>query len=667
MGRGDVLEIVVGDAKMKRAFIVFQWLVTAALLVLFVWGVLQPPPPPRYNPTLWRNWDGFSVVSYSGVPRDSYGRYVNKERLAEHFAALKAAGFNTIRPEDAREFLAGRAPLPAKALMILFEGGRKDSFIAATPLLRKNGFIATYGVPSGLTEKWGSFYVRKADIGKLADMEHWSLASMGHAAIHPIPVDDAGSRKGFLTHRKWLDDRAESDDELRARITNDYARAAALITREAGAPPVAFIAPYQPGGPWRAVEEDALVANGIGLEFHSGIAFMRNEGSFNGPGTNPRDLTRFNAGGEISGAELVMRLNAALPRSAAVEGVGDPANDWFTIGPARAMAGKIIASTGGRAWLQGTSGWSDFEVNTKVRRWTTNVLAAVYVRYTSPGSYVRVAIASDVIRVQERIGTRMQTLAQHTVTDPARIEHTLKFLVKGNRAWVTVDGELIGGNPVPLTFATARGATGLSSDRGNTELTDFSARPISAVYAFATHEAVPHLGADVVAYMPSWFQAGVRTRFLSEVSRADALIAGARGIETIPVVLNVTNVAGDAATALGRMIASTLSPPATKTLIRTIALRGANLETAAQLEALDYKVLFILTPPEAVKLADEQPTAFFNRSVLLDCAEDALIHLAVRHLLRVCSTDRIVVCGDVQPPLPRGIGTARQFIPEAKP
>lgn len=655
-----------GDAQMRRAFDIFQWIVSTALLALFAWGVLQRPPPPERDTTRWRNWDGFCAISYSGVPRESYDRYISKEGLDEHFAALKAAGFHTITPDDAADFLAGRAPLPENALLILFEGGRKDSFIAATPLLRKHGFVATYGVPTGLTERWGSFYVRSGDIGKLADMDHWTIASMGHEAYGTVPVDAAGKKKGFLTHQKWLGDRTEDQHEVRTRITNDYARAAALIAREAARPAAAYIAPYQFGGPWRAADEPALRANNVGIENHARIAFMRNEGAYNGPGTDPRSLTRLNAGGQISPDELVKKLKASLPRPLPVERITDTDRTWHTIGPARATEGSVVASITGRAWLQGTAGWTDLEVATRVERRTTNVLGAIYVRYTSPESYLRVVIGSDLVRVQERIGARMQTLAQQPPADPARTEHELHIRAKGNRAWITVDGELIGGNPVPLTFATARGAIGLTSDHGNTTLTNFSARPIHALHALAKDFAhIPtNLHDSVVAYLPAWFRAGVRTRNLAAETRTDALLAGARGIETIPVVLDATNVTGEAAAALGRMIAASLDTPSTRLLIRTVALRGANLETATLLEERGYKILFILAPAEAAELARTKPAALHNRSVLLECGRSEGEHrAAVRALLRVTSTDRVIVCGALPGTLPPGLGTAQLFLP----
>jgi hypothetical protein len=653
---------------MKRAFVLFQWIVFIALVGVFAWGVGRKAPPPDYDPASWNNWDGFCAISFSGVPplRDSH--YVNKEGLEEDFAALKQAGFHTIKPEDAAAFLAGRAPLPQNALLILFEGGRKDSFIAATPLLRKYGLVATYGVPAGLTEKWGSFYVRKGDVHRLAGDTHWSFASMGRNAMDLIRTSEEGEKKPFLTHRLWRGGRAENDAELRARIADDCKRASSMIEHEAGRKTVAYIAPYQIGGPWSDTDEATVRANVYSIEQHHEIAFMRHEGPFNPATTGPRNLTRLHVGGDLTGDELVKSLRGSMPRKEAVEGIHAAAREWITLGPARADGEKIVVGIRGRAWLQGTGGWSDLNVFARLHR-DRSAIPAVYVRYTGPDAYLRVSMDSDTIRVQERLGARMQTLASQKIAHPDRTGNDVEIRAKGNRAWVTVDGDLIGGAPVPLTDATGCGAIGITSEGGNTTLTDFSAKPLASIFAFAQSAAqIPEAKRPAVtAILPVWYRAPEQAQ-LDDLQRRTAIIAGTGGIETIPIVEFSTNLNAVTADAYSRQIASTLEDPATQALVHRVALRGYAPELASALSRRGLGVVLILPPAEAQRIATAAAPALAGLSILIDAPEKnaaAESRAALEKLLHICSANRLIVTGGIARQLPFGVGTAVHF-PESR-
>jgi len=114
---------------MKKLSIALQWLVVAALAALALQPFIKGRPLPERQPETWRNWQGFMALSYAGVGIGAPETYPTPTRMAEQLAALHAAGYRTITPADALAFLEGRRPLPPKALLVLLEGGRKDSVV----------------------------------------------------------------------------------------------------------------------------------------------------------------------------------------------------------------------------------------------------------------------------------------------------------------------------------------------------------------------------------------------------------------------------------------------------------------------------------------------------------------------------------------------------------
>jgi hypothetical protein len=142
------------------------------------------------DPSTWKNWEGFYALSYTGLSKEEEGPYLTRQGFADHLTALREAGYVPLIPEDIVAFYRGEHPLPAKGVLILFEGGRKDSFLLGSPLLEKKGFIATMTVPTAFLESPSNFYLKKGDLKRLSRSPYWRLASMGHEAYkknHRLP------------------------------------------------------------------------------------------------------------------------------------------------------------------------------------------------------------------------------------------------------------------------------------------------------------------------------------------------------------------------------------------------------------------------------------------------------------------------------------------------
>ena len=468
---------------MKTISTSIQWLVVLAIAGFAAYPFLKGRPQPDRQPETWRSWQGFMALSYAGVGPGDPDVYPTPARLAEQLEALHAAGYRTITPADALAFLQGQAPLPRKALLLLFEGGRKDSVIHTAKPFRKTGFCGTLCLPTRALDSRGAFFLRRTDLRRVAKMNFWLFAGMGHEAIDEIPVGPGGAQGHFLTRRKWTPDGAESPDAFRQRIAADYAACADAIEKETGARPLAYVYPFADAGQGPESDPDALALNREQVEKHFRMAFVNARQPFNGPGRDPFDLSRLRVPGNLSGAELVWLLEQHAPRSGEA---GDLRNvdAWQIDGNARFNETGVEFDPDGPAWARGSDLWSDVEVQATVRI-TSHTVASIYARYASPKSFLRVTLSPAGIRLQENQGGRMRTL--HWQPDPLAdgVPVDVRLRVKGSRVWLWRGDEKLAG-PLPLAEPRRQGRVGVGSEAGPFQIDAFHATPLETVYAVAS-------------------------------------------------------------------------------------------------------------------------------------------------------------------------------------
>ncbi|MGD9611635.1 MAG: hypothetical protein AB7V22_01890 [Kiritimatiellia bacterium] len=474
---------------MKKLSLLVQWLVVLALAGLAAYPFIKGRPLPERRPKTWRGWQGFMVLSYAGIGEGSPEAYPTPERAAEQLVALHAAGYRTITPADALGFLEGRHPLPAKALLLLFEGGRKDSVIFTAKAFQKTGFAGTLAIPTRLLKARGGFFLRRGDLKRIAKMRTWSFAGMGHEAIDEIPAGPAGERGHFLTRRAWSDAGAESAADFRARVAADYARSREVLAPFAGAEPLAYVYPFADAGHGAEADPDAWTLNRDEVEKNFRLAFVHAHHPFNGPGADPYELNRWRVPGNLSGAELVWQLEQYAPRADAAGDLRE-VGAWQFDGGVRYSEAAVEFDPGAPAWARGSDNWADVEVEATLRL-AADAVASVYVRHASPKSFLRVTLAADGLRVQENLRGRLRTL--HWQPEPIAPGEpvAVRLRVKGPRAWLWRGAEAVAG-PLPLAERRRTGRVGLGADGGGFQVEAFRAAQIAAVYAVAADlESVP--------------------------------------------------------------------------------------------------------------------------------------------------------------------------------
>ncbi len=583
---------------MKRLSIILQWLVLAGLAAFVAVVVLRPAPRPDYTPDTWRNWEGITVLSYPGIARRDSPVYPSAKRIEAHLTALRDAGYRTVRPGDLRAFLEERAPLPDKALMLIFEGGRKEAFIRATPVLQRTGFMAVIAVPTRVMDQWGGFYLKRKDIARIVRLPQWQVGSMGHEAVSPVAGPDEPRRR-FLTHRGQLETGAlESADAFRGRILADYARSDAILTAAAGQPPQIYLYPFGDAGQSPGDDPLAESVNRDAVTRHFPLAFVGAERAFNGPGSDPWSLTRLRVPGDWTAERLLAELAASRPRRTPQTTLGTP-HDWSFERQAHLQDASLQLPTDAAAWLRGTETWSDIEIDATLHAGEAQGAASLYARRASPRSWVRVTVDGHGLRVQERLDDGLFTLISHKAEGLGTAGAPIRLRLRNNRAWVWLDQKPVAAN-LPLAPATRRGAVGLGSERDAARVSAFAARPLPSRWLLANSiRLVPEDKRDQVqAVLPNWFRAGAAPE-VAETARQDLMQAAVAGIRTLPLLSGGAALGETAARDWAAAVDDELARADLKPLTPVLAVEGPARALTIELRNRHYRVVHLLSAAEA--------------------------------------------------------------------
>jgi hypothetical protein len=579
----------------RSARVLLQWVVIAVAAALGIARLARPAPLPDYRPETWRAWDGFMAISYRAVTARQDGSCPSDRRLSEHLRALRDAGYHAIRPEDAARFLNGEAPLPDRAVLILFDGGgRKDTLLRATPVLRKTGMLATLGVQTRSTLTRNVLDLSRRELKRVARLPHWSLAGMGHDAASQIPVGPHDRRGRFLCRRVWHADAAEDDAAFASRLTADY-RESLTILASAGAHPAAYVYPFADPGTSPTADPLAASVNAACVRQFFKIAFTRATEPLNEAFADPYDLTRLPIPAEWTGERLVAELERYQRLDARMDGFADSRR--FAGQGLRIAAARLRMRQGGYAWLLGTRNWTDCEISAGFApRGEGGV--ALYARYAGPDSYVRVTRDEHGLRVQECISNVLQTIAWCPFSPSNSPQDAIRLRVKGRRAWIWNGATAMAG-PLPLSALTARGRAGLESLTTTIELQQFRAEPLAGAVAVApTLAAIPADRLDAVqSVLRIWDPAGAAEAPGARL-RDEVLAAAGRGVEIIPFIRLSTSAAGSA-DALAESVTAALSPPELRMFVARVAIAGGTPEHLRHLRAEGLGVVQVIARSQA--------------------------------------------------------------------
>lgn len=265
---------------------------------------------------------GVAVLTYHSVARDpawlpwAYEIAVAPETLVRHLQALRAAGCDILSTHDYLDRRAAGTPLPARAVLLHFDDGYLDNWLAAAPILRDAGVPATFFASLDFVEpgdrtragdaepcgymNWAELRAIEAD--PLFEVEphgvdhgrvpvsdraaatltaaNWRrhawlqwAATDGpkhdwHRAALPaaVPIGTRVPESGLaLAAVGWRDGVRETEADLEARITDHLTRCRRAFARELGRTPEVFCWPEN-----AAVPEGRRIAAALGYRATTG-------------------------------------------------------------------------------------------------------------------------------------------------------------------------------------------------------------------------------------------------------------------------------------------------------------------------------------------------------------------------------------------------------------
>ncbi len=645
-----------------------QWFLILTIAAAGARILFRPVPQPDRTPENWRSWDGFYALSYGSIMHGATGAEVSPELLGEHFKALREAGFNTITPDDLTRYAEGRHALPENALLLMFEGGRKDSILNVTPLLRHSGFVAVACINTGACESRDRFYLTRAELRDVARQPHWSLGSMGHQAVSHLSHDPKAQKDPhFLTSRKYENGAFEDDTAFVVRIMQDYSTSANFLSSLIGRSPVLFLYPFTDRGLGPKADPLAARVNRMAVELLYRVAFVDGHEPFNGPTRDRYALTRLRVDGRMTARALLDRLSRSKPRPRAPDS-SVTSTDWNFAPKARESEvwqgvvdwpPKLELQDGMTAWIKGSEDWTDSQISTLVQL-TPDAIAGVYARYVDPEQCLYLSVTTRGIRLQERSkgGSHVTLLDYKSKLEPGR-SYRLRLRLKRNRAFVFLNGDQAG-QPAPLTAVDSRGKCGIGSKSGTTVFSGVTGGPLPRVFIVGNqYRALPEsLRQSALAFLSDLpvtenQSSASGGSVCVDAQQIDEMIAAAaEGVEPIPLVNTVRHTDSASPQPCTRISdLATLKP-----LVRRLGLRGIGEHKPRDLTEQRLAPVRVL---QASQVRDWMSSSKDTRQeiILVEGSESDVLR-AIQLLLHYVPPQRLVAGSVHAGELPPGVGIA---------
>ncbi|MEA2466846.1 MAG: hypothetical protein QOJ57_972 [Thermoleophilaceae bacterium] len=182
------------------------------------------------------------VVAYAGIGAEAPS--VTRLAFARQMEMLSRAGYRTISIHQYSRWRHGLpAGLPARPVLITFEGGRLDTFRGADRVLQRHGFRATVFPDTGEVARGNRSYLRWRELQAMQRSGRWDVQPGPFDGSAPVTVDANGRAGEFYAYRRYTRSQGvEKFADWQQRVTRDVFSARAAMVAQ-GFDPVAFSVP----------------------------------------------------------------------------------------------------------------------------------------------------------------------------------------------------------------------------------------------------------------------------------------------------------------------------------------------------------------------------------------------------------------------------------------
>jgi peptidoglycan/xylan/chitin deacetylase (PgdA/CDA1 family) len=291
-------------------------------------GSLSKADASRYRKLHVRYRDGLLTLAFGGVMDDSTingatpeATTIATKRFADDLRMLVAAGYHSVTPAQVAAWHAGRAQLPANAVLLTFDGGRMDTTLNAAPIVRHLHLKATVFMIGGAYRQAPVFY---ASPDQLRALEHqgWSIeahALSGHGSV----AVGHGHRLPYLSARKVNGRSLESLPAFTTRVGSDYRDAKIAAERVATAPVIAFSWPFGAyGADHRTNDRRTATINVVLARAHYALGF-NDDGQetyrLAARAGDPLRISRLRVDPTMTPRQLFDRIELAIAASGTIE------------------------------------------------------------------------------------------------------------------------------------------------------------------------------------------------------------------------------------------------------------------------------------------------------------------------------------------------------------
>lgn len=287
---------------------------------------------PTYEPsqaTASRD-NGFIALSYIGVQKNEGSRLlISESNLEAQLAALKRQGYETVTTDDVYEYYKNGKELPEKSLYLMFEDGRRDTAIFASPLLREFNYHATTMTYPEKFDRGDTKFLLPDDLKRLKQETYWDVGTNGYRLFYINVFDRYSNYLGEMDpllfnkvapylgrqYNHYLMDYIrdkngvpkESYSRMKQRIQYDYEKLRDVYTKDLGYVPKVSVIMHANTGEF-GNNPDVSAVNAYWIQKLFAMNFNREGYSLNVPNSSIYDLTRMQPQAWWPVNHLLMRI-----------------------------------------------------------------------------------------------------------------------------------------------------------------------------------------------------------------------------------------------------------------------------------------------------------------------------------------------------------------------
>lgn len=229
------------------------------------------------------------VLVYYGIDNSRNTFSVTQRTFAAQMKMLRMAGFRTISIAQYNAFQHGNLQgLPARPVLITFDGGRLDSYRGADKVLARQGFRATMFVITGAIARKDPKYLSWTELHRMERSGRWDVQPETYRGHTKVAIDARGDQAPFYAARRYLRSTGEETFSVyQRRVAGDLFTLASQFKAQ-GLPTDAIALPFGDYGQQDA-NDPRIVPFTLGLlKAQFGTVFVQTQ-SNNPSFTTPTD------------------------------------------------------------------------------------------------------------------------------------------------------------------------------------------------------------------------------------------------------------------------------------------------------------------------------------------------------------------------------------------